>query len=105
MDSRKLLIRGYKLKKPNTTDLEKRPATTEAEEINDRLTEADVNTLHRSIEPAFFFFFLQSSNNLRFGFLALKVPSQALLETFRSARKKSITFFAARLVESLLADR
>ena len=56
-----------------------------------------MNALHRLIEPVFFFFFLRSSNNFRFAFLSLEVASQALLEVFRSARQKSITFFAARL--------
>ena len=56
----------------------KRPAATEAEELDDRSTEADVNTLRRLIE--LFFFFLFSTivfNNFRFAFLALKVASQA----------------------------
>ena len=53
VDSRKLLLRGYKLKKPNTTDLEtdlQRSRLTKS-------TEADVNALRRSIELFFFFFF------------------------------------------------
>ena len=50
----------------------------EAEEIDHRSTEADVNVGRRSIELFFFFsFFLQSSDNFRFAFLALKVVSQA----------------------------
>ena len=56
VDNRKLMLRGYKLRKLNTTDLEKdlQPAT-EAEEIDDRSTEADVNALRRLIELFFFF--------------------------------------------------
>ena len=83
VDNRKLLLRGYKLKKPNTTDLDKdlQPAT-EAEEIDDRATEANVNALRRLIKLFFFFFFFfaqQSSNNFRFAFLALKVAGQAFI--------------------------
>ena len=55
----------------------KRPAATEAEEIDDRSTEADVNALRRSIEWCFFFFSTSSSNKFRFAFLALKVANQA----------------------------
>ena len=55
----------------------KRPAATEAEEIDDRSAEADVNALRRSIELFFFLFFTSSSNKFRFAFLALKVASQA----------------------------
>ena len=64
-------LRGYKLKKPNTTDLERDLQLS-------RLTksrEADVNALRRSIE--LFFFFQRSSNNFRYAFLAWKVASQA----------------------------
>ena len=50
----------------------------------------------------FSFFSTSSSNQLRFAFLALKVASKLLLERFRSAWQKSITFFAAHLAESSL---
>ena len=49
---------------------------TEAEEIDDRLTEVDVNALCRSIE-LLFILFSTLSNNFRFAFLALKVASLA----------------------------
>ena len=73
MDSRKLLLRDCKFKETKHNRFGKRPAATEAEEIDDRSTEADVNALRRSIK--LFFFFLRSSNNFRFAFLALKVAS------------------------------
>ena len=76
MDSRKLLLRGYKFKDTKHERFGKRSAATEAEEIDDRSTEADVNALRRSIE-FFFLFSTPSSNNFRFAFLALKVASQA----------------------------
>ena len=77
MDSRKLLLRGYKFKETKHNKFEKRPAATEAEEIDDRSTEADVNALRRLIELFFLLFSTSSSNNFRFAFLALKVDSQA----------------------------
>ena len=57
MDSRKLLLRGYKFKDTKHDIFGKRTAATEAEEINDRSTEADVNALCRSIELFLFSFF------------------------------------------------
>ena len=77
MDSRKLLLRGYKFKDTKHDRFGKTSASTEAQEIDNRSTEADVNTLRRSIELFFFFFFSTSSNTFRFAFLALKVASQA----------------------------
>ena len=59
MDGRKLLLRGYKFKDTKHDRFGKRSAATEAEEIDDRSTEADVNALRRSIESFFFFFFLR----------------------------------------------
>ena len=56
MDSRKLLLRGYKFKDTKHDRFGKRSAATEAEEIDDRSTEADVNSLRRLIE--FFSFFV-----------------------------------------------
>ena len=76
VDSRKLLLRGYKFKDIKHDRFGKRSAVTEAEEIGDRSTEADMNTLRRSIE-FFFSFSTSSSNNFRFAFLALKVAGQA----------------------------
>ena len=54
----KSFFKGAKnLKKPNTTDLEKRPAAIEAEKIDGQSTEVGVNALRRSIELFFFSFF------------------------------------------------
>ena len=58
MDSRKLLLRGYKFKDTKHDRFGKRSAATEAEEIDDRSTEANVNALCRSIELFFFFFYV-----------------------------------------------
>ena len=80
VDSRKLLLRGFKFKDTKHDRFGKRSAATEADEIDDRSTEADVNALGRSIELFFFFFFPRSStssNNFRFAFLTLKVASQS----------------------------
>ena len=76
MDCRKLLVRPYNFKETKHDRFGKRPAATEAAEIDYRSTEAEVNALGRSIE-LFFFFFLRSSNNYRFAFLPLKVACQA----------------------------
>ena len=73
----KKLLRGYKFKETKHDRFGKRPAATEAEQIDDRLTEADVNALRWPIELFSFFLFLRSSNNSRFAFLGLKVGSQA----------------------------
>ena len=54
MDSRKLLFRGYKFKETKHDRFGKTPAATEAQEIDDRSTEVDVNALRRSIELFFF---------------------------------------------------
>ena len=56
MDSGKLLLRGYKFKETKNDRFGKRPAATEAEEIDDRSTEVDVNALRRLIKLFFFFF-------------------------------------------------
>ena len=56
-DSRKLLLRGYKFKDTKHDRFGKKSAATEAEEIDDRSTEVDVNALYRSIELFFFFSF------------------------------------------------
>ena len=78
VDCRKLLVRPYNFKETKHDRFGKRPAATEAEEIDYRLTEAEVNALGRSIELlVVFFFFLRSSNNCRFAFLPLKVAYQA----------------------------
>ena len=76
MNRRKFLLRGYKFKETKRDRFGKRPAATEAEKIDDRSTEAGVNTYRRSI-GLFFSFFLRLSNNFRLEFLALNVASQA----------------------------
>ena len=64
VDCGKLLLRGYKLKKKTEHDrFGKRPAVTEAEEIDDQSTEADVNAHRRSIKLFFFLLSTLSSNN------------------------------------------
>ena len=62
--------------KPNTTNLE-RDAAAEAEEMDNRSTEADVNALRRPRSIELTFFLLRLSNNFKFAFLALNVASQA----------------------------
>ena len=49
--------------------MEKRSAATEAEEIDDQPTEADVNALRRSIELFFFFFLRRRLTTLDLRFL------------------------------------
>ena len=58
VDCRKRLLRGYKFKDTKHNRFGKRSAATEAEEIDDRSTEADVNALRGSIELFFFFFYV-----------------------------------------------
>ena len=75
MNRRKLLLKGYKFKESKRDRFGKRrPAATAAEKIDERSKEADVSAFRRSIRR---FFFLRSSKNLRFAFLALNVSSQA----------------------------
>ena len=57
MNRRKLLLRGYKFKETKHDRFRKRPAATEAEKIDERSTEADVNAFRRSIGLFFLFFF------------------------------------------------
>ena len=75
VDSRMLLLRGYNFKRNQTRQIWKRPAATEAEEIDDRSTEADVNALRRSLELSFYD--RLNLKQLTIAFLALKVASQA----------------------------
>ena len=69
MDSRKLLLRGYKFKDTKHNRFGKRSAATEAEEIDDRSTEADVNALRRSIKLFFFFLLRRRLTTLDLRFL------------------------------------
>ena len=63
VDRGKLILRGYKFKETKHNRFGNRPASTEAEEIDDRSTEADVNALRRSMKLFFLFLFSTSSNN------------------------------------------
>ena len=67
--SRKLLLRAYKFKETKHDRFEKRPAAAEAEEIDDRSTEADVSALCRSIGLFFFSFFYDRLTTLDLCFL------------------------------------
>ena len=69
VDSRTLLLRGEKFKETKRDKFGKKSAATEAEEIDDRSTEADVNALRRSIELFFFFFLRRRLINLDLRFL------------------------------------
>ena len=69
VDSGKLLLRGYKLKKQNKKkhdSLGKKTAATEAEKIDHRSTEADVSALRRSFELFSFFYDRLTTLDLRF---------------------------------------
>ena len=63
VDCGNILLRGYNIKETKHDKFGKRPAATEAEEIDDRSTEADVNALRRSIKLFFFLFSTSSCNN------------------------------------------
>ena len=56
MDSGKLLLKGYKFEETKHDRFGKRAAATEAEKIDNRSTEAELNALRRSIKLFFFFF-------------------------------------------------
>ena len=89
--------------KPNTTDWERDLQATDTEEIDDRSTEADVNTLRRTIELFLFFsFFYARLTTLDLRFLLWKKLAKLLPEIFQSARQKEITLSAAHFAESSL---
>ena len=79
MYSRKHLFRGYKLQKPNMTDLER-------DQQRPRPRKPTINGRRRTWTPSagrwscFSFLFQRSPNNFRFAFLALKVASQAFTQ-------------------------
>ena len=75
VNRRKLLLKGYNFKERKHDRFRKRPAANAAEKIDERSTEADVSAFRRSI--GLFVFFLRSSKNFRFAFLALNVSSQS----------------------------
>ena len=72
MDSGTLLLRGYNFKETVHDRFGKRLAVTEAEEIDDRSTELDMNTLRRSIELFFYSFFYDCLTTLDLCFLLWK---------------------------------
>ena len=76
MNRRKLLLKGYNFEESKHNRFGKRPAANAAEKIDERSTEADVSAFRRSI-GMLLFFFLRSSENLRFAFIALNVSSQS----------------------------
>ena len=57
VNRRKLLLGSYKFKETKHDRFGKRPAVTEAEKIDERSTEANMNAFRRSIGLCFFFFF------------------------------------------------
>ena len=71
---------GYKFKETKSDRFGKRPAATEADDLNHRST---IDRRRRTWTPSagrsscFFFLFLRSSNNFRSAFLASKVASQS----------------------------
>ena len=104
MNRRKLLIKGYNLKKSKHDRFGKRPAANAAEKIDDRSTEADVSAFRRSIGLFFGFFFYDHLKTLDLRFLLWMYLASILLERFRSARQKAIMFFAAHSAESSLRE-
>ena len=75
VNRRKPLLKGYNFKESKHDRFGQRPAANTAEKIDERSTEADMCAFRRSI-GLFFFFFVRSSKNFRFAFLALNVSSQ-----------------------------
>ena len=92
----------YNFKESKHDRFGKRPAVNVAEKIDERSTEADVCTFRRSI--GLFFFFYDRLRTLDLRFLLWMYLDSNLLERFRSARLKAITFFAAHLAESSLRE-
>ena len=73
VDSRKLLFRRYTFKDTKHDRFGKRSVATEAEEIDDRTAEADVNALRRSMELFFLsFIYLRRLTTLDLRFLLWK---------------------------------
>ena len=75
VNRRKLLLKGYNFKESTHDRFGKRPAANAAEKIDERSTEADVSAFRSPI--GLFFFFLRSSKNFRFAFIALNVSNQS----------------------------
>ena len=106
MNRRKSLLKGYNFKESRHNRFGKRPAANAAEKIDERSTEADVSAFRRSIGLLFFFFFFfyDRLRTLDLRFLLWMHLASLLLERFRSARQKAITFFAAHSAESSLRE-
>ena len=104
MNRRKLLLKGYSFKESKHDRFGKRPAANAAEKIDERSTEAGVRAFRSSIGLLFFFFFYDRLRTLDLRFLLWMYPASILLERFRSAGQKAITFFAAHLAESSLRE-
>ena len=104
VDSRKLLlIKRLQNKETKNDKFGKRPAAIEAEEIDDFFwsIDVDLNALRRLIELLFYFsFFNDRPTTLDLRFLLWKYLAKLLLERSRSARQKTITWFAACFAES-----
>ena len=69
VNRRKLLLGGYKFKETKHDIFGKRPAATQAEKIDERSTEADVNAFRRLIGLLFFSLFNDRITTLDLRFL------------------------------------
>ena len=107
MNRRKLLLKGYNFKESEHDRFGKRPAANAAEKIDERSTEADVSAFRRSIGLFcfFVFFFLRSSENFRFAFLALNVSSQYFTWKISICSAKSNHVFRCSLSGELATGR
>ena len=104
MNRRKLLLKGYNFKESKHHRFGKRPAANAAEKIDERSTEADASAFRRSIR-LFFVFFLWSSKNFRFAFLALNVSSQYFTWNISICSAKSNHVLRCSLSEELATGR
>ena len=102
VNRRKFLLKGYNFKESKHDRFGKRPAANVAEKIDERSTEADLSAFRRPIGLLFFFYDRLRTYDLRF--LLWMYLASILLERFRSARQKAITFFAAHFAESSLRE-
>ena len=107
VNRRKLLLKGYNFKESKHDIFGKRPAANAAEKIDARTSDWrrwDVSAFRRSIRLFFFcLFFLRSSKNFRFAFLALNVSSQYFTWKISICSARS-NHFAAHLAESSLRE-
>ena len=100
VNRRKLLLKGYNFKESKHDRFWKRPAANAAEKIDERSTWAP----SEGRSGCFFFFFYDRLRTLDLCLLLWMYLTSLLLERFRSARPKAITFFAAHLAESSLRE-